>query len=80
MLWACSTVMSWSMIQPSNAGSHGTHGVEKPQPCTGCCHAFSSTIDQMRSRPVRSESRPTSPKNLSRNTHSDSRPPNPTTA
>ena len=26
MLWACMTVTPWSMIQPSKAGSEGTHG------------------------------------------------------
>ena len=32
MLCACMTVTPWSMIQPSKAGSDGTHGVENPQP------------------------------------------------
>ncbi len=77
MLWACMTVTPWSMIQPSNAGSVGTHGVAKPQPANGRSPARSSTAAQISSRPVRSALRPRAVKIWSRSSQSASAPPSP---
>ncbi len=58
------------MIQPSKAGSHGGHGVAKPQPDQGCSAVRSSTAAQMVSRPVRSALRPSAEKIVSRSSQS----------